>query len=170
MTMTPIDVEAVLDRMAPALGAFLAAHGRSNPLLIGVRTGGVWVAAGLHRRLGLEEPIGELNISFYRDDFSRKGPHPTVSPSKLPLEVDGRHLVLVDDIIHTGRTVRAAMNEIFDFGRPASITLVALVDRGGRELPVAPDILGEAVSLEAAEHVKLAGPDALRLELHHSAP
>ena len=168
--MRPIDVEAVLDRMAPALEAFLAAQGRDHPLLIGVRTGGVWVADGLHRRLKLTEPAGELNISFYRDDFSRIGPHPTVSPSSGMLEVDGRHLVLVDDIIHTGRTVRAAMNEIFDFGRPASITLVALVDRGGRELPVAPDILGEAISLQAAEHVKLAGPDDLRLELHKAAP
>ena len=114
------DIEALIHTMAEQLQTRLGAAGIGSPALVGIRTGGVWVAERLRAHLGLAEPLGELNIAFYRDDFSRIGIHPTVEPSVLPFDVDGRDLILVDDILYTGRTVRAAMNEIFDYGRPRS--------------------------------------------------
>ena len=133
--------------------------------LIGSHTGGVWVANKIAGELQLKTNVGELNIAFYRDDFSKIGVHPTVKPSQLPFEVNGRHLILVDDILHTGRTVRAAMNEIFDYGRPLSISLVVLIARSGRELPIQTDVCGADISLSKGEHVKLRGPEPLRLEI-----
>lgn len=159
-----LDIPAMLDDMARALADSLAAHDRVDPLLVGVHTGGVWIARELHRRLALESPLSELNIAFYRDDFSRIGMHPTVAPSHLPVDINDRHLILVDDILYTGRTVRAAMNEIFDYGRPASISLVVLVDRQQRELPIAADVVGTRITLAEDEHIKLLGPEPLKLE------
>ncbi|MCC6202006.1 MAG: bifunctional pyr operon transcriptional regulator/uracil phosphoribosyltransferase PyrR [Gammaproteobacteria bacterium] len=159
-----LDIPALLDDMARELTALLAAQHRDDPMLVGVHTGGVWIARELHRRLGAPGPLGELNIAFYRDDFSRIGMHPTVTPSHLPVDVADRHLILVDDILYTGRTVRAAMNEIFDYGRPASITLAVLVDRQQRELPIVADVVGTTIALGDREHVKLLGPEPLRLE------
>ena len=100
------------------------------------------MAERLREQLGVTMPLGTLDISFYRDDFSRIGLHPEVKPSRIPFEVEGRHILLVDDVLNTGRTMRAAMNELFDFGRPASIRLAVLVDRGGRELPIAARFVG----------------------------
>ena len=160
-----IDVAALLETLASDTAQKLAESARENPAIIGVHTGGVWVAEHLHHTLASDAPLGMLNIAFYRDDFSRIGLHPTVEPSKLPFAVDDRHLVLVDDILFTGRTVRAAMNEIFDYGRPASITLVALIERSGRELPIQADVVGARLNLSHREHVKLIGPDPLRLEI-----
>ncbi|MGH8479672.1 MAG: bifunctional pyr operon transcriptional regulator/uracil phosphoribosyltransferase PyrR [Gammaproteobacteria bacterium] len=137
--------------------------------LIGIHTGGVWVAERLRERLAIEPPIGQIDISFYRDDFSQIGMHPTVRPSQLPFDVDGRHIVLCDDILYTGRTVRAALNEIFDYGRPASVLLCVLVDRRGRQLPIQPDAAGTTLALGLDEHVKLTGPDPLALRLHRIA-
>ena len=159
-----LDIAVLLDDMARSLATLLTAQDRNPPLVVGVHTGGVWIARELHRRLGSPGPIGELNIAFYRDDFSRIGMHPTVTPSHLPVDVDDRHLVLVDDILYTGRTVRAAMNEIFDYGRPASITLAVLVDRQQRELPIAADVVGTRIQLGDHEHIKLLGPEPLKLE------
>lgn len=160
-----INVEQVLDRMAEELKSLLAQRGITEPALVGIRTGGVWLADYLHKKLGLKEPYGELDISFYRDDFTRIGLNPTVRPSSLPFETEDRHLILVDDVIMSGRTIRAAMNELFDYGRPASIILAALVDLGARELPIQPDVVGERMRLERHQQVKLRGPGALSLEL-----
>ena len=160
-----IDVNGLIDDIAERLQRRIHDCALDNPALVGIRTGGVWLARHLQRRLALDEAIGELNIAFYRDDFSRIGMHPTVEPSQLPFDVDGRHLLLVDDILYTGRTVRAAMNEIFDYGRPRSISLVVLVDRGGRELPIDASVYGARITLPPGEHVKLLGPDPLRLEI-----
>lgn len=157
------EVEALLDRMAGELERDLAARGIAGPLMIGIHTGGVWVAEGLHRRLGLSEPLGTLDISFYRDDFSRIGIHPQVHPSRLPVPVDDRHVVLVDDVLFSGRTVRAALNEIFDFGRPSSVTLAVLVDRGGRELPIEARVVGKRLDCQSGCRIKLRGPKPLRL-------
>ena len=141
-------------------------HINPNKLgFIGIHTGGVWVANKIAEELQIKTDVGELNIAFYRDDFSKIGVHPTVKPSQLPFEVNGRHLILVDDILHTGRTVRAAMNEIFDYGRPLSISLVVLVARSGRELPIHADVCGADINLSKGEHVKLRGPEPLRLEI-----
>lgn len=124
-------------------------------VMIGIRTGGVLVGAALHAALGLEAPLGELNISFYRDDFSTVGLHPVVGPSQLATPIDGKHIVLVDDVLSTGRTVRAAMNEIFDYGRPSRITLAVLVQRDGHELPIRADVFGESMHLNDSAHVQL---------------
>ncbi len=109
---------------------------------MGIYTGGVWIAQRLHQLLRLECPLGTLDISFYRDDFTRVGMNPQVKPSLLPVSIEDRHVILVDDILNTGRTIRAALNELFDYGRPASILLAVLVDRGGRELPIQADVVG----------------------------
>ena len=155
------EIEQLLGQMAGALQASL----HLEPLLVGIQTGGVWVAERLHRLLRLPTPVGRLNIAFYRDDFSRIGLHPQVTPSSLPFAVEDRHIILVDDVLHTGRTVRAALNEIFDYGRPTSVRLAVLVDRGGRELPVCADVIGTRMSLKPGEHVKLTGPEPLALEI-----
>ena len=157
------DVEKTLEAMATRLSDLLDARGVDTPLMIGVHTGGVWVAQRLHALLGLPQPLGTLNITFYRDDFSRIGMHPQVQPSNLPFTVDDRHIVLVDDVLQTGRTIRAALNEIFDYGRPASVTLAVLVERSGRELPIQADVAGTQIELGPREQVKLNGPQDLSL-------
>jgi pyrimidine operon attenuation protein/uracil phosphoribosyltransferase len=136
-----------------------------QPLLIGIHTGGIWIAEHLHSALDLEKPMGILDISFYRDDFSRLGLNPQVKPSKIPLDITDEHIILVDDVLYTGRTVRAALNELFDYGRPASVHLAVLVDRGGRELPIAAQVAGKTIDLPPHQHVKLTGPEPLKLEV-----
>ncbi len=156
-TFSSDEVDGWLARMQQALAAMASAV---DPfLMIGIRTGGVDVGRHLHHALKLEEPLGELNISFYRDDFSTIGLHPVVGPSQVPVSVEGRHIVLVDDVLSTGRTVRAAMNEIFDYGRPASITLAVLVQRTGHELPIRADIIGHSIDIPDDEHVSLNASD-----------
>ncbi len=157
------DVETLLDRMASDLQDHLRRSGIDDPLMVGIHTGGAWVAEALHRRLGLDTPLGTLSITFYRDDFTRIGLHPQVRPSNLPFDLDGRHVVLVDDVLYTGRTVRAALNELFDYGRPASVKLAVLVTRPGRELPICADVSATELALAPGEHVKLTGPDPLQL-------
>ena len=125
----------------------------------------MWLAERLNKRLGLSDALGELDISFYRDDFSRIGLNPKVKPSSLPFDTEGRHIVLVDDVMMSGRTIRAAMNEIFDYGRPASIILATLMDIGARELPIQPDVSGQALTLPRHQRVKLRGPEPLRIEV-----
>jgi pyrimidine operon attenuation protein/uracil phosphoribosyltransferase len=157
--------DELLAKLANQLQTLLDEKAIENPLMVGIHTGGVWVATKLHQLLNLSEPLSSLDISFYRDDFSRIGMNPKVKPSKLPPDVDDRHIILVDDVLHTGRTIRAAMNELFDYGRPASITLVCLIDRSGRELPLQADIVGEYINLKEGEHIKLSGPEPLVFEL-----
>lgn len=133
--------------------------------MIGIHTGGTWLAQQLHPQLEIKTPLGMLDISFYRDDFTRIGINPEVKPSQLPGNIDGRHILLIDDVLHTGRTIRAAMNELFDFGRPASIHLAVLVDRSGRELPIEANVSAIRLDLLPAQHIKLLGPDPLQLKL-----
>ena len=159
-----VDIDAAMTRMVEQLRPML----KRNPLMVGIHTGGVWVAERLHRQLELEEPLGTLDISFYRDDFTRIGMNPQVRTSHLPVNVEDRHLILVDDVLHTGRTIRAALNEIFDYGRPASVMLACLIERGGRELPIEPQVVGEHVKLGKNQHVKLLGPDKLELRIQEA--
>lgn len=133
----------------------------SDLKIIGIRTGGVWVAKQLADRLGIESQIGVLDISFYRDDFSRIGVDPKVQPTTLPWDVEDQSILLVDDILHSGRTIRAAMDQIFDFGRPSRIELAVLIARQGRELPIQADFVGEEIHLESGKQVKLVGPEPL---------
>ena len=165
IALSQTQVQGVLDRMANEIRDKL---GDREPLLVGIHTGGVWVAKALQDRLDpdfFDAPLGTLNIAYYRDDFTRIGMHPQVTPSDLPFSVDGRHLLLVDDVLHSGRTTRAALNEIFDYGRPASVTLAVLIERNGRELPIQPDIIGESINLGNEQHIKLTNSAGLQLEL-----
>lgn len=159
-------LETLLDIMARGLEPYLT----RQPLMIGVHTGGVWIAERLHHALRLQDPLGTLDISFYRDDFTRIGINPEVKNSDLPVALDDRHIVLVDDVVHTGRTTRAAMNVLFDYGRPASIVLAALVERNGRELPIRADVAGAQIELSEHEHIKLNGPDPLTLSVTERRP
>ncbi|MBU1329134.1 MAG: bifunctional pyr operon transcriptional regulator/uracil phosphoribosyltransferase PyrR [Gammaproteobacteria bacterium] len=155
----------LLPEMATALEAHLEQRQISEPRFIGIRTGGVWVAQALLDALGRDDALGILDVSFYRDDFTQNGLHPQVQPSELPFEIEGQHLVLIDDVLMSGRTIRAALNELFDYGRPASVTLVSLLDLNARELPIRPDVVGSTLSLAANQRVKLTGPTPLTLEL-----
>lgn len=156
--------EQLLSEMAAALNQHLNDRGIQEPRFIGIRTGGVWVAQALLAARGHNEPLGILDVSFYRDDFTQKGLHPQVQPSELPFEIEGQHLVLIDDVLMTGRTIRAALNELFDYGRPASVTLVCLLDLNARELPIRPDVVGATLSLAPEQRIKLIGPEPLTLE------
>jgi pyrimidine operon attenuation protein/uracil phosphoribosyltransferase len=161
------DIPALIDQMADDLRQQLTISART--VMVGIHTGGVWIARALHPKLAIQEPLGELDISFYRDDFTRIGMNPQVKPSQLPFSLDDRHIILVDDVLHTGRTIRAAMNELFDYGRPASITLAVLVERSGRELPIQANVVGLHLPLGPGEHVKLSGPEPLTLEVRSTA-
>jgi len=133
--------------------------------LIGIHTGGVWLAQRLHKALALRQPLGSIDVSFYRDDYGSRGLHPKVRPSDIPFEVVDADIVLVDDVLHTGRTIRAAMNELFDYGRPQSIRLAALIDRGGRQLPIAAQFVGAEISVDDGEQIELRKSDNDQLSL-----
>ncbi len=162
---TPHDIPALLEQMSGQLRELLGQQELEQAAMLGIHTGGAWVARELHRQLGLSTPLGSLDISFYRDDFSRIGMHPQVRPSELPFEVEDRTILLVDDVLQSGRTIRAAMNEIFDYGRPARIILVVLVERSGRELPIQPDVCGLHIHLAPKHQIKLIGPEQLKLQI-----
>lgn len=163
------DVDVLIERMGTELTAWLDRTERADPAIVGIHTGGAWIAERLRDRYLPDAPLGTLDITFYRDDFAQIGLQPGVRPSELPFSVEGRHLVLVDDVLMTGRTIRAALNELFDYGRPASVTLVALVDIESRELPIRADILGTSLNLTAGQRIKLTGPEPLQLTLNHTA-
>ena len=151
------EVETILGRIELQLSKKEA----SSPFMVGIHSGGAWIAEILHKRLGFQEPLGYLDISFYRDDFTRIGINPEVKASLLQVDIDDRNIILIDDVLHTWRTTRAAMNAIFDYGRPRSISLAVAIERNGRELPIQPDIVGAHVDLEKYEHIKLSGPTDL---------
>jgi pyrimidine operon attenuation protein/uracil phosphoribosyltransferase len=162
------NIPDTIEQMARDLAALLEEQSIENPVMVGIHTGGVWIAEQLHNKLNIVEPLGNLDISFYRDDFTRIGMNPQVRPSKLPFSIDNQHIILIDDVLHTGRTIRAALNELFDYGRPASIMLAVLVERGGRELPIEANVVGCRMTLSRKEQVKLIGPDPLSLEIQQS--
>ena len=164
----PDNITGITREMADQLKELMARTGRTAPAMVGIHRGGVWIAKLLHELLGIKEPMVSLDISFYRDDFTRIGMNPVVQPSQLPFSIDDRHIILVDDVLHTGRTIRAALNELFDYGRPASIMLAALVERDGRELPIQANVVGRHMELESHEHLKLLGPDSLKLEVQQT--
>jgi len=158
------DVDALLAGMSEELSDIIKKNNLESPVMVGIHSAGVWVAEHLHQSLNIEEPLGKLNINFYRDDFSRIGLHPQIEPSELPFSLENKHIILVDDVLFTGRTIRAAMNELFDFGRPASITLAVLIDRGNRELPVEANVVGFRREMAADSYFKLSNEDN-KLEL-----
>ena len=160
------EVGPLLQRMAGELTDYLTQRDIQEPAFVGIHTGGVWIAERL-RSLSLPDaPLGTLDIAFYRDDRAQHGLQQGVRPSELPFSVDDRHLILVDDVLMTGRTIRAALNELFDYGRPASVTLVPLLDIEARQLPIRADVLGSSLVLPPGPRVKLTGPEPLQLTLN----
>lgn len=151
-----LDAEALYKVLADRVKAGLAQA--ENIAVVGIYSGGAWLAERLAAELQLNERLGFIDVSFYRDDYAEKGLHAEVKPTQIPFDVEGATIVLVDDVLYTGRTTRAAINELFDYGRPAKIMLAALVDRGGRELPIAADFVAGTITL---------GPDS-RLVLQRS--
>ena len=162
--------ESLLKVLAQKLQPLL----QENTALVGIHSGGVWL---MERLLVLLESTiaanaiehGTLDVSFYRDDYAQRGLKPENRPSQISFEVENKHIILIDDVFYTGRTTRAAMNELFDYGRPASISLAALINRGGRELPIAPQIIAVEIALDSAQHLQLIKQpdDSLALELTH---
>lgn len=149
------DAEAQVRQLAELIRPEL----HRQPALVGIFSGGVWIAERLKELLGLSEEIGMIDVSFYRDDFAEKGLHPQIKPTNVPFEVEGRHLILVDDVLYTGRTTRAALNELFDYGRPASVEMAVLADRGGRELPIGARYCIWDVTLGEAQNLVLGKQD-----------
>ena len=136
-----LEISELLNNLEAELKDIIIQRQLSNPLMIGIRTGGVWIAEQMHARLAISEPLSLVDISFYRDDFSQIGVNPNVKPSQLPRHIEGRDIILVDDVFYTGRTIRAAMNEIFDYGRPSQIVLAVLIARDGKQIPLNPCLL-----------------------------
>lgn len=146
------DAETLCTALADAMRAHIDP---AKTALVGIHTGGVWVAERLHAALGLKIPTGSMDVSFYRDDYHQRGLHTNTKASQVPFEVEGTHIVIVDDVLFTGRTIRAAMNELFDYGRPAKIDLAVLADRAGRELPVAATFCPHSLSLPDTQMLAL---------------
>nr|WP_294841114.1 bifunctional pyr operon transcriptional regulator/uracil phosphoribosyltransferase PyrR [uncultured Methylotenera sp.] len=169
------DAEALLSTLAQKLSPLL----QPNTALVGIHSGGVWLMQRLLVLLADQIKLhqiehGTLDVSFYRDDYAQRGLKAENRPSQITFDVENKHIILIDDVFYTGRTTRAAMNELFDYGRPASITLIALVNRGGRELPIAPQLVAADLSLAASQHLQLTqlADGSLALELtpqHNSA-
>jgi pyrimidine operon attenuation protein/uracil phosphoribosyltransferase len=143
------------EQLCAQLAAGLRSAVSAKSAMIGLYTGGAWLAERLHRTLGMESPLGLMDIAFYRDDYHTQGLHHDPKRTKIPFDVSGRDILLVDDVLYTGRTVRAAMNELFDYGRPASISLVVLADRGGRELPICAQHCGARIDVPAGQRLRL---------------
>ncbi len=155
------DMESLLDLMAEHIRRRWGSAQENKLRLVGILTGGAWVAEQLRARLKITEPIGLLNISFYRDDFSRRSLHPEIQPSSLPFDIENQEILLIDDVLMTGRTIRAAMNELFDYGRPSAIRLAVLADVGARELPMRPDVVGWTLKAPEGYRLKLNSKDGL---------
>ena len=139
--------ETLAERIKPLI--------KANTAIVGIHSGGAWLAERLLPLLGKNLEHGMLDVSFYRDDFNERGLHSETKPSQIPFQVQDKHIILIDDVFYTGRTIRAAMNELFDYGRPASITLAVLVNRGGRELPIAPQISAFDTELADSQNLQL---------------
>ena len=154
MSSLTLDAEALYRDLLKAMQVLMATY-VSPPQLVGIASGGVWLAERLQADLKLPGKAGTLSSAMHRDDFAKRGLSSS-SQTHLPFDVNGAHLVVVDDVLYTGRTLRAVINELFDYGRPASVKLVVLVDRGGRELPVQPDLAIARVALPAAQSLALA--------------
>jgi pyrimidine operon attenuation protein/uracil phosphoribosyltransferase len=163
------DAETACEQLARELRPLVG----PKTAMVGLYTGGAWLAERLHAVLGIEAPLGLMDIAFYRDDYAARGLKHDPKRTRIPFDVNGAELLLVDDVLYSGRTVRAAMNELFDYGRPASIRLVVLADRGGRELPICAQHCGARVDVPAGQRLRLTRGDdgrlALALEAEHAA-
>jgi len=153
--MLQLDAEALYAELRSGVRQLLHERG-AGAVLVGIWSGGAWLAERLQRDLGLPGSHGTITSALHRDDFAQRGLAADGAATRLPFAIEGAHIVLVDDVLYTGRTIRAVVNELYDFGRPASVTLAVLVDRGGRELPVAAAFAAARVALPAARRLRLA--------------
>ena len=161
-----IDAEALYATLLESLRRHLARPETiGEPAMLGIHSGGAWIAERLHKDLALGSPLGYLSSAFHRDDYGERGIPTTIKATAIDFPVDDKHIILVDDILYTGRTVRAALNEIFDYGRPARVELAVLLDRGGRELPMQADHLGGVVPLRGHERFELSQAPGGRFSL-----
>ena len=165
MTQNNLKISTLLTHLESELEALISSRKIDNPLMIGIHSGGAWIAEHLHQRLNIQEPLGVMDISFYRDDFSQIGINPKVKPSQLPAHMEERNIILIDDVFYTGRTIRAALNEIFDYGRPKQVLLGVLIERDGRQIPLKPDCYGCSITLPAGQRIKLTGPSPLGIHV-----
>ena len=149
--MTLPEAEKLCEQLAKELRPIV----KPTTAMIGIYTGGAWLAERMHALLGLKTPLGLMDIAFYRDDYAARGLKHDPKRTKIPFDVNGAELLLVDDVLYSGRTVRAAMNELFDYGRPQSITLVVLADRGGRQLPICAQHVGARAEVPAGMRLTL---------------
>jgi len=161
MNATLPDAELLFKQLVERIKPLITA----DTALVGIHSGGVWLLERLLAELATDVKHGSLDVSFYRDDFSQRGLHAEPKPSNIPFEVEGSHIILIDDVFYTGRTIRAAMNELFDYGRPASISLAVLANRGGRELPIMPQISTFDIELAADKNLQLLRHDDGRFYL-----
>ena len=166
MTENNLNITLLLTQLEYNLKKLLKERQLKNPVMIGIHTGGAWIAEQLYQRLEISEPLALMDISFYRDDFSQIGMHPEIKPSQIPLSLEGRDIILVDDVFYTGRTARAALNELFDFGRPNQVILAVLIERNGQQIPLKPDCVGTSIQLPEGRRIKLTGAEPLAIELH----
>lgn len=158
--MNAQEIRAAVRRLARDVAERAKAAGAARDLaIVGVRRGGVYLAqrlrAELAKELGTEAPLGTLDIALYRDDLAEKGAAPVIGPTDIRFPVAGKTILLVDDVLYTGRTVRAALDELVDFGRPRRVWLAVLVDRGGRELPIAADFIGDRLEVADGDDVQV---------------
>ena len=161
MPIQNLNIDTLLDNLEASIRQQIAERKIHNPLFIGIHSGGAWIARHIHKRFGIVEALGLLDITFYRDDFSQIGIHPKVKPSQLPPHLEGRDIILIDDVFYSGRTIRAALNEIFDYGRPNQVLLAVLIERDGRQIPLRPDCVGMRMALPKGQRIKLTGPEPL---------
>ena len=152
MTTLHLDAEALYEHLLRGVRPLL----QPQTVLVGIWSGGAWLAERLTADLKLERPFGTISSTLHRDDFGERGLGASEGTTSLPFEIDGAHVLLIDDVLNTGRTIRAVLNELFDFGRPASVELAVLVDRGGRELPIAAVFAAATLTLPATRRLSLA--------------
>ena len=151
-----LDAEALYGELQRGVQQLRGADG----VLVGITSGGAWLAERMHREMGLPGDANVISSAMHRDDFAQRGLSGAGQQTQLPFEIAGAHIVLLDDVLYTGRTIRAVLNELFDYGRPASVRLAVLVDRGGRELPVQADFAAARVALPATQSLALARTEA----------
>ena len=147
-----LDAEALYGELRQGVQRLL----KPDTVLVGIWSGGAWLAERLVADLGLKTPVGVISSALHRDDFGERGLSGAGTPTHLPFEIDHARVLLIDDVLYTGRTIRAVINELFDYGRPASVRLAVLVDRGGRELPIQPDYAAARLALSAGQSLALA--------------
>jgi pyrimidine operon attenuation protein / uracil phosphoribosyltransferase len=153
-TSLTLDAEALYGALCDGVRRLIAE--RPDAALVGIWSGGAWLAARLQTDLKLPGEAGVITSTLHRDDFAERGLAAGAGTTRLPFEIDGRHVILIDDVLFTGRTIRAVLNELYDFGRPASVSLAVLVDRGGRELPIQPTFTAARVTVSPQQRLALA--------------